>query len=166
MGERATSSSLVNLQLCGAVSRSQRRVRPSILLPVRMPQVLFREGKGTRVPLAIFRHSLKRGEGRMLMAPGVLFTPSTRSGTSVTWGSFPPSATELLAAMAGGWFLPPGLPSPAVGQALLSAACREGTFSFSIPAAFAPAVCFIFFAGELSRGTQLVTLPDSHLPVT
>lgn len=46
-------------------------------------------------------------------------------------------------------------------------ACWQGTISFSIPATSTAALLLIFFStGELKRGRQLVTLPDSHLPVT
>lgn len=60
--ETATASSLVS-----SAWWCQHAVSPS-MLPLRMPQVLFREDKGTRVRLAISRHSVRQGEGRMPVA--------------------------------------------------------------------------------------------------
>lgn len=142
----------------------QHAVSPS-MLPLRMPQVLFREDKGTRVRLAISRHSVRQGEGRMPVALspcGPVHPKHQVSAPTLAVGPvFPlgPSSLPLSPAdaqQALGWGRHRS-PEPAVGAAS--------------PLAFLPhslPLYFLFFspAGELKRGMQLVTPPDSRLPVT
>lgn len=93
------------------------------MLLVRVPQVTSREAKGTQVCSGTSRHSGGQGEGRMLVVLSSRGPVHPRPKFRHLLYPRLPFATELLAAVAGGWFLPLGLhskPWAGAGTALQS----------------------------------------------